>query len=123
LDEKRFIRNFCKRNFKSKWSNNTLGYAQELIKKGMMKPQGLEYFKLGKKIPTHDVDIPKNPDMPLELKRKLSNNKKAKETFENYPPSTKRMLYRWILSGKLRATREKRVKEIMRFARVGKRVS
>jgi uncharacterized protein YdeI (YjbR/CyaY-like superfamily) len=121
IDEDRFQRNFSKRNKNSKWSDNTLGYAKALLKKGKMAPEGLKYYKLGKKMPTHDVHIPKNPDMPIELNTALSKNKKNKEFFNSFPPSKKKILYRWILSGKLPETRVKRVNEIMKLVRARKK--
>jgi uncharacterized protein YdeI (YjbR/CyaY-like superfamily) len=119
LDDERFIRNFSKRNKNSKWSENTLSYAKDLIKRGMMKEQGLEFFKLGKKKPTHDIDIPKNPNIPRKLREELEKNKKAKENFSKYSKSTKRILYRWLLSGKQEQTREKRIKRIIKLSKEG----
>lgn len=121
LDDDRFSRNFSKRTQKSTWSDNTLRYAKELKKQEKMTEEGLKYYELGKKKPTHDHNIPKNPPMPTELKKALSKDKKAKAQFDAFPPSTKKMLYRWILSGKLPETREKRVQRIVSGARVGNR--
>lgn len=119
IDDDTFIRHFSKRNENSSWSDNTLSYAKELIKQNRMTEEGLKFYKLGLKKPTHDHGIPKNPDMPEELKLALSKNKKAKENFEKFAPSTKKMLYRWILRGKLNETREKRVKKIVDGASKG----
>lgn len=55
LDENRYIRNFSKRNKNSKWSNNTIGYAEELIKQKRMTTVGLSFYKEGKKRPTKDL--------------------------------------------------------------------
>ncbi len=121
LDEDTFMRNFSKRNHNSRWSDNTLRYAQELIKKGMMTEEGMKFYKLGAARPTHDHGIPKNPDMPSELIKALSKNKKAKIGFDSFPPSTKRMHYRWILRAKLPETRDKRVKQIIKSALIGRK--
>ena len=113
LDEDRYMRNFTKRNKNSRWSENTLRYGKELIKKGKMTPEGLRFYKLGfKKLP-HDHDIPKNPNMPEELKKALSKNKKAKEKFDNLAPSKKKMFYRWIIRAKLLETKKKRIRKII----------
>jgi len=113
LDDDRFIRNFTKRNDNSNWSKNTMSYAKQLIKQRRMTGEGLKYYKLGLKKPTQDHLIPKNPDIPIELKEALSKNKKAEENFNNFPPSSKRMFYRWLLSGKQEETRKKRIKKII----------
>lgn len=121
LDEDRFIRDFTKRNKNSKWSENTLSYAKELIKEKKMMPLGLKYYNEGLKKPPHDFGIPKNPAMPIELKNALDKNKKAKENFTLFPPSLKKQLYRWILRGKLEETRNKRIRKIIDNSKKGGR--
>lgn len=121
IDEDTYMRRFSRRTKNSSWSDNTLSYAKELIKKGRMTPEGMRFYKLGLKKLTLDHGIPKSPSMPTELKQALSKNKQAKEGFETFPPSTKKMLYRWLLRGKLPETWEKRIKRIIDGARVGNR--
>src|SRR3990167_7680932 len=121
LDEDTFLRHFSRRNEKSKWSDNTLSYAARLVKEGKMSAEGMRFYEMGKAKPTHDYGIPKNPDMPAELKKALAKNAKAKNAVEAYPPSTKRALYRWILRGKQAATREKTVKKIVASALTSKK--
>ena len=121
LDENTFMRNFSRRNENSKWSDNTLKYAKQLIKEGKMTPEGMRFYKLGLARPTHDHGIPKNPDMPVELKTALAKNARAKANFAAFPPSAKRVLYRWILRAKLPPTRHKRVLKIVRSAQKGDR--
>lgn len=122
LDEDLYARFFAKRNDKSKWSDNTLRYAKELIAQGKMSEVGMKYYKEGLKRPTHDHGIPKNPDMPKELKTALAKNKTAAKNFAAFPPSAKRMTYRWILHAKLPETRKKRVNIIVKNAESGKKV-
>mgnify|MGYP006423236355 CR=1 FL=1 len=121
LDEDRYIRNFTKRTKNSRWSNNTIKYGKQMIEQKKMTPTGLKFYKEGLKKPTHDQDIPKNPDIPVELKKALAKNKKARDHFEKFPPSTKKMLYRWILRGKREETRTKRIKLIVNNAKEGKK--
>ncbi len=113
LDDDRYIRHFSRRTEKSTWSNNTLSYAEKLIDEGRMQASGLAFYQLGKQKPVHDDGIPKNPDMPQALAAALAEHPEAGSVFERYPPSTKRMLYRWILSGKQEATRTKRIQKII----------
>jgi uncharacterized protein YdeI (YjbR/CyaY-like superfamily) len=118
INEETYMRKFQKRNKNSKWSDNTLSYAKMLLSEGKMSKQGLEFYKLGLSKPTHDHGIPKNPDMPEELKKELmkKKNKKAKINFDKFSPSRKRTLHRWILRAKLPETRAKRVREILKLA-------
>jgi uncharacterized protein YdeI (YjbR/CyaY-like superfamily) len=117
LDDKRYIRTFSKRNKNSKWSNNTISYAKELIKQKKMTSVGLKFYKEGLKKPTHDHGIPKQPNMPLRLKQELDKNKKAKKQFDNFTPSIKRMFYRWFLRAKREETKIKRIKLIVKKAK------
>jgi uncharacterized protein YdeI (YjbR/CyaY-like superfamily) len=121
IDENRYMRYFSRRNKNSRWSDNTLRYARELIKEGRMTPAGHAFYDEGLKKPTHDEHIPKNPSMPVTLARALQKNKTAKKNFDAFPPSTKRMLYRWLLSAKLPQTTTKRIEKIVEAAKKGNR--
>ena len=116
LDENTYLRNFAKRTPNSKWSYNTLKYAKQMLKDGRMTPEGMHYYKLGLKKPTHDHGIPSNPEIPPELKKALLKNKKALNNFDEFPPSTKKTFYRWLLHAKLPETHNKRVKQIVKSA-------
>jgi uncharacterized protein YdeI (YjbR/CyaY-like superfamily) len=121
LDEERYIRNFSRRNKNSRWSDNTISYGKELIKQGRMAPAGLKFYEEGLKKPTHDAGIPKNPPMPEELKKALDKNPQAKENFNSFAPSIKKMYYRGILRGKREETRTKRINSIVEAAKAGKK--
>jgi uncharacterized protein YdeI (YjbR/CyaY-like superfamily) len=122
LDENRYQRNFVRRNSNSKWSDNTLSYAKKLIEEGKMTPAGLKFYEEGLKKPTHDHGIPKNPNMPNDLKKALKKDKLVWKNFEKFSPSAKKMLYRWILRAKMKATREKRIKEVVKRTKEKKKV-
>ena len=121
LDEDTFLRNFSRRTTKSKWSDNTLSYAQRLQKEGKLSPEGVRFYTMGKARPTHDHGIPKNPDMPVELKKALAKNAKAKQNVARMAPSKKRTLFRWILRGVQKETRVKRAKHVVASAERGTR--
>lgn len=122
LDEDRYIRTFSRRTKNSTWSDNTLRYARQLIKEGRMQPSGMEFYKLGKAKPTLNADIPKNPEMPKELKQALTMDAKAKELFAGLTPSSKKMLYRWYLSAKREETRLRRIVRIVDAVKKGERL-
>lgn len=124
IDDHRYGVKFVKRKKSSRWSDNTFARAKELIKQKKMSPFGLKMYKLGLKKPSHDHGIPKNPDMPEELKKELDRkkNSKAKKYFESRSPSYKKMIYRWLLSGKREETRMKRVRIIIEKSQEEKRL-
>ena len=119
LDEDRFVRNFSRRSEQSTWSENTLRYAKQLEAQGKMTEQGLRFYRLGKTKPVHDHGIPKNPTMPKELKTAFEKNKAAGKRFAQFPPSAKKMLYRWVLGAKRPETKERRVARIIANAHRG----
>jgi len=121
LDDERYGVTFVKRKKTSRWSDNTFKRARDMIKQKKMSKFGLGMFRLGLKRPTHDHGIPKNPGMPEELKKTLSE-KGLLRKFEGLAPSYKRMYYRWILSGKRKETREKRVREAIKNVVEGKKL-
>ena len=121
IDEHTYMRTFTRRNINSRWSENTLSYAKKLISESKMTAEGLKFYTLGLGRKTHDYGIPKNPDMPDELKKALAKDKQAKHNFENFPPSAKRMFYRWILHAKLPETRTRRIAVVVNNAKENKR--
>lgn len=109
LDEDRYTRTFVRRNENSRWSENTLGYAEEMKEK--MSPFGLKMYKQGKNKPVHDHDIPDNPDTPDYLLEALKG--KALENYNNLTDSQRRTFLRWLLRAKRQETIDKRVKMIV----------
>ena len=109
LDEDRYLRFFARRTKNSNWSYNTLSYARELVKSKRMTLHGLHFYKEGLKKLPHDHGIPKNPDVPEELKKLLEKNKTAKRNFEKLSPSARRMNLRFIVRAKLSETKKKRI--------------
>lgn len=122
LDEERYQQAFAKRNKNSKWSYNTLSYGKRLIKEGKMTPAGLKMYKEGLKKLPHDHGIPKNPEVPEDLKSLLEKDKKAKQGFEKFSESVRRTYLRWLIHAKLPETRNKRLKIIVENAKQGKKL-
>ena len=112
INEETFLRYFARRNDKSKWSENTLSYAKELLAEGRMSLEGIKRYKEGLQRKTHDHGIPKNPKMPRDLKKALEEENVLKQ-FTYFTKSAKRMHLRWLPRAKLPETRKKRIKEII----------
>ena len=121
IDDDTYIRRFARRTDKSKWSDNTLRYAKELIANGRMTPAGLIRYKEGLSRPTHDYGIPKDPDVPLDLKKALKSQG-VWEKFESVAPSVRRMHLRWILRAKQSETRKKRIAAVVSFTEKNKKL-
>jgi len=116
IDEDKYLINYVRRNEKtSRWSENTQKYARDLISKGLMSDYGLKIYEHGLKKRTHDFNIPKNPPMPKDLLVELKKNKAVLKNFEKLALSYKRVYFRNIERARLKETREKRIKEIIKL--------
>lgn len=114
VDENQYQRNFRRRTDKSKWSDNTLRYAKELLAEGRMFPEGIKRYKEGLAKPTHDHGIPKDPEIPDYVKKEIEKQNLTSK-LEKLPKSIKRMHFRMILSAKLPETKQKRVQNFIDF--------
>jgi uncharacterized protein YdeI (YjbR/CyaY-like superfamily) len=122
IDESRYGRTFVKRKPGANWSKNTLQYAKKMLAAGKMSAFGRKIYQDGLKRNPIDHDVPDTFDVPDDLKQALSRNKKAKRTFDSYPPSVRRMHLKWLFSAKREATRQKRIQRIVDAAAEGGRV-
>ena len=119
IDDERYAVKFVKRNKNSRWSKATQSYAKELIAAKKMTKAGLQAYEAGLKKPVIDHGLPRNPEVPDDLKKALARSKIATANFENFAPSTKR-LYIWGIMKAVRSeTRKKRVAEVYRCAKEG----
>jgi uncharacterized protein YdeI (YjbR/CyaY-like superfamily) len=58
--------------------------------------------------------------VPADLKRALTGNKKALETFETFPPSHRREYIEWITEAKREETRARRIATALEWLSAGK---
>lgn len=113
LDSEKYLRCFVRRSNHSKWSKNTLRYAEELIKKGKMSAEGIKRYREGVARKPHDEGIPENPRVPKYLRVEIEKESKAKKNFMKISQSYKRTLLRWLLRAKLEETKKRRTKIIV----------
>ncbi|MEP7263804.1 MAG: YdeI/OmpD-associated family protein [Bacteroidota bacterium] len=74
----------------------------------------------GIKMPAKKKAAVKEPDVPEELMKALSKNKKARTFFDSFPPSQRREYILWITEAKSEATRIKRLETAMEWITEGK---
>ncbi|WP_340062963.1 YdeI/OmpD-associated family protein [Ascidiimonas aurantiaca] len=116
-DEYSYYQFFSKRNPKSNWSQLNKEKVTKLIEQGLMQPAGYEMIKIAKQNGTWTaLDEVENLIIPDDLQELFSNNKKAYENWENFPPSSKRGILEWILNAKKPETRQKRIEETVSLA-------
>ena len=116
-DEESYLIHFAQRNPKSKWSNSNKIRVAKLIKEGLMKPPGQAMIDLAKKTGTWNLlDAVENLEMPEELQTKLNKNKTALKNFQAFSPSSKKMIFNWILDAKRPETRLRRIEKTVGLA-------
>jgi len=84
-------------------------------------------IKIARQLNDDDVKAPpmrKGPrpalKTPADLTSALSKNKKARATFDGFPPGQKREYVAWVVEAKQAATREKRIKTAVEWMAEGK---
>jgi uncharacterized protein YdeI (YjbR/CyaY-like superfamily) len=112
VDENYFKVSFSPRNLKSNWSKINKDRVSRLVKARLMRAPGLKVIRLAKKNGQWEaLNNVEKLEVPSDLRKALSKNKKAKTNFEKFPPSARKAILFWITSAKRIETREKRVAE------------
>jgi uncharacterized protein YdeI (YjbR/CyaY-like superfamily) len=124
IDDEKFVRKFTPRNEKSNWSELNKKRARKMIKQGRMTQPGLVKFKhAGRRRNEEAKNKPtgKRFVIPPDLKEALSANKKALQNFTNFAPGYRRLYIGWITDAKRKETREKRIKQTVKWAAENKK--
>lgn len=114
LDDRYYIKYFTKRRKQSLWSPKNKKIVNELIKKGLMRPSGVEAVDLAKQQGTWDV-LPKPNDdaLLLDFMKILRKETEAYENFIRMTPSNQKTYVNHYFSAKQDATKLKRLKTIV----------
>jgi uncharacterized protein YdeI (YjbR/CyaY-like superfamily) len=117
IDDEKYCQKFTPRNLKSIWSEHNKKRAAKMIKQGKMTKAGMDKIKAAKINGewSRKIEAVKQFNMPSELSKLLSANKKAKEFFNDLSPSQKKQYIIWIASAKKVETKEKRAKEALKL--------
>jgi uncharacterized protein YdeI (YjbR/CyaY-like superfamily) len=113
IDQQKYVRKFTPRNEKSDWSELNKKRVEKVIRERRMTKYGLAKIEIAKKSGFWEkTDRPQiNLTMPQELKDALAKNKKAKIFFDKLALTYQKHFIAWIQTAKLKATRDRRVKE------------
>lgn len=85
-----------------------------IMRAAALNDQGI---KVAKKPAAEKKELP----VPDVLAKALAKNKKARETFDNFPPSCRKEYIEWITEAKTEPTRDKRLATTMEWLSEGKR--
>jgi uncharacterized protein YdeI (YjbR/CyaY-like superfamily) len=117
IDEHRYKVLLSPRKPKSNWSKVNKERANRLVKEGLMTEAGQKMIDLAKTTGTWSaLDAINELKLPTDLVKTFSKNKKAKEFFNLFPPSTKKGILEWIQNAKTDETRTKRIIETVTLA-------
>ncbi|MGL4610343.1 MAG: YdeI/OmpD-associated family protein [Trueperaceae bacterium] len=120
LDDKRYMQVFTPRKPKSVWSALNKKYIAELQEQKRMTAAGLKCIAIAKQNGMWEsLDKIEALEIPDDLANLFSKNKKAKENFATFPPSSKKNILQWIASAKRGETRQKRLEETVTLAAQG----
>jgi uncharacterized protein YdeI (YjbR/CyaY-like superfamily) len=126
LDAERTMLRFTPRKPKSVWSRLNKTRIEKLIKEKLMMPRGLACIERAKQngswdtLTASDTAAEKN-ELPADLDKILSKNKKAKENFINFPMSIWRQFLSWIDSAKRPETKKARLQQTLLMAKANKK--
>lgn len=117
LDNDEFKLWFSRRKPASIWSQNNRIRVEHLITKGLMAPAGIAAVNIAKENGAWTSLVPiENLEIPSDLEEALASDPAAKENFDGFADSAKKMILRWIDTAKRHETRQKRINETVRNA-------
>jgi uncharacterized protein YdeI (YjbR/CyaY-like superfamily) len=95
------------------WAKTYKDRAEKLIAEGRMHPAGQASIDAAKATGAweamQEVDLLEIPD---DLQSALNDQPTALDNFQNFPPSTRRNILRWIAQARTEATRQRRITRI-----------
>ena len=126
LDDKKAMWKFTPRKTKSAWSELNKKRIENLLRKGLITNAGLMKIEASKKdgswhILTASNTAVETNQLPVDLVKAFSKNKKALTNFKAFPPGYRRRFLFWIDSAKLPKTRMARVKQTVLMAAANKK--
>ena len=119
INEDYYIQRFTPRRSGSRWSKYNIDRVQKLINEGLMEKAGLEAYREAVEKPELVYSDRRDgiPELPLDLNKGLSKNRKAMTNFMNFSHSSRRIYIEWLNSAKKSETRSRRIAKIVGFAR------
>ena len=106
---------FCPRKENSSWSKLNRDRATKLIRDGLMTPAGQVFIDLTKRKGKWE-NSDETDSVPPELQKAFERRKKAFLNFQAFPPSSQRLIIKWIMDAKKSETRKQRIEKTVELA-------
>jgi uncharacterized protein YdeI (YjbR/CyaY-like superfamily) len=90
-----------------------------MIELGLMTEPGQAVIELARASGTWQV-LPdaESSAIPDDLRELLDRNEAARKNFQNFPPSSKRLILEWIVTARKPDTRQRRINQTVTLAEV-----
>lgn len=115
IDKDSYCIRFTPRKPKSNWSEINIKKVEELTKKGLMQPSGIESFnnRLQNNSGVYSYEN-KYEKLSADFEKIFKTNKKAWSFFELQSPSYKKTFSHWVMSAKQETTRVNRLNKLIK---------
>ncbi|MCK4654569.1 MAG: YdeI/OmpD-associated family protein [Candidatus Cloacimonetes bacterium] len=116
IDDEKYMQKYTPLNDNSVWSEINRKRAEKMMKERKMTPAGLKKIDTAKKNRKWKkaYSSTRKIEMLPELERALKTNETAWFNFNNFADSYKNMYIGWVSAAKREATRQRRIKEVVR---------
>lgn len=112
---------FSRRNPKSTWGKTSRERAERMIRAGLMTANGRRMIETARRTGTWDrLADAQNTVVPPDLKRALAEDHAAKEAFQGFAPSSRRIVLQWIAMARRPETRQRRIRQAVELAAVNR---
>jgi len=111
IDDDRYARKFTPRRSDAAWSASNRTRLAKLIAQGRMTAAGLAKVPHCRSEDPPGTPPAREPSLPVRLRRLLSGNRRAWESFRGLAPSHRRRYVRWIVAAKRPETQERRLRK------------
>lgn len=123
IDDKSYCIRFTPRKPNSIWSAINIRKAEELTKKKLMFPAGIEAFlrrtENKSRIYAYEKEAEILPDSFMKI---FMVNKKAWKNFQSMAPWYQRTVIHWVISAKQEITKKKRLEELIKDSEAGRKI-
>lgn len=113
---------FTPRSRRSTWSRVNRERAARMTAGGLMTPAGQDMIDVARATGRWQVLSDADSSViPADLREPLGRNEAARRNFDNFPPSSKRLILAWIAAAKRPDTRQRRISKTAELAAINVR--
>jgi uncharacterized protein YdeI (YjbR/CyaY-like superfamily) len=123
IDAESYSIRFTPRKTNSIWSAVNIKKVEELKKKVLMKPKGLELFNMMDKNKLKTYSFERSiVELPPEFEKKFKANKKAWKYFQQMSPSYRKPVINWVITAKQAETKLRRLAILIKDSKEGRKI-